>query len=125
MRNIDAMESQPPALPPAPPPSSAGDDNLWVVFCHISLVLGVGIIVPLIVYLVKKDESPTITYHAKEALNFHLSIVIYSFACAITCIGIPLAIVIGIAGIVLSIIAAVRVKDPIPYRYPLTLRLVT
>lgn len=119
------MDSQPPQLPAPPPVRQDNDENLWIVFTHLSLLLGVGILVPLIVYLVKKDESPTITYHAKEALNFHISIVIYSFACAITCIGIPLAIGIGIAGIVLSIIAAIHARDPIPYRYPLTLRLVT
>lgn len=120
------QNQQPPALPPATPPPSprAEDENLWIVFCHISLLLGVGILVPFIIYLVKKDESPRITYHAKEALNFQISIMIYSFVCAITCVGAPLVLVIVIGGIVLSIIAAVRVSDPVPYEYPLTLRLI-
>ncbi|MEP2775604.1 MAG: DUF4870 domain-containing protein [Luteolibacter sp.] len=123
------MESHPPMLPqaPAPPPTSppSGDDNLWIIFSHLSLLLGVGLVVPLIIYLVKKDESERIAHHAREALNFHISIVIYSFACAITCIGIPLVFVITIGGIVYGIIAATRASDPVPYRYPLTLRLVT
>lgn len=121
------MESQPPAIPTNPPPAptpSGEDENLWIVFCHISLLLGVGVFLPLIVYLVKKDDSPRVAHHAKEALNFHISIVIYSVICAITCIGIPLLPVIGVMSIVFSIIAAVRSSDQIPYEYPLTIRLV-
>jgi hypothetical protein len=106
----------------APTPSS--DEQLWIVFSHISLLLGIGILLPLIVYLVKKDDSPRVADHAKEALNFHISILIYSFACGITCIASPLIPVIVIGGFVFGIIAALKASDPIPYRYPLTLRLV-
>ena len=115
-------------LPQAPPrqpsPASGDDEQIWIVLSHISLLLGVGILLPLIVYLVKKDESPRIAHHAKEALNFHISIVIYTLVCGISCIGIPLLPVIIIGGMVFSVIAAVNASDPIPYRYPLTLRLV-
>ncbi len=111
-------------LPQAPAPRPNSDDQLWIVFSHISLLLGVGILLPLIVYLVKKDDSPRVSNHAKEALNFHISIIIYSLACGITCVGIPLIPFIGIAAMVLSIIAAVKASDPVQYRYPLTLRLV-
>lgn len=122
------MDHQPPAIqsaPPPPPTTPSSDEQLWIVFSHISILLGIGILLPLIVYLVKKDESPRIAEHAKEALNFHISILIYSLACAITCIGIPLAIIIGIGAMVYAIIAAVKASDPVPYRYPLTIRLVT
>lgn len=119
---------QPPILPqapaPTPPTQPSNDDHLWIVFSHLSLLLGIGIVVPLIIYLVKKDESEQIAYHSREALNFHISIIIYSTICAITCIGIPLIFVITIGAIVFSIIAAVNSSDPIPYRYPFTMRLV-
>lgn len=113
-------------LPQAPPPvpRRSENDNLWILFSHLSLLLGVGLIVPLIVYLVKKDESPIVTHHAREALNFHISITIYSLVCAVTCVGIVLIPVIGIVAMVFSIIAAVSASDPAPYRYPLTIRLV-
>jgi hypothetical protein len=121
------METPPPTLPSAPsplPPSQPGDDNLWIILSHLSLLLGVGILLPLIVYLVKKDESPRVSHHAKEALNFHISIIIYSFACGITCVGAPLIPIIVIGGMVFAVIAAVKASNFIPYRYPLTLRLV-
>ena len=91
---------------------------------HLSLLLGVGLVVPLVVYLVKKDTSPRVSHHAREALNFHISIMIYSFACAVTCILIPLAFVIAVGGMVFAIIAATKASDPVLYEYPLTLRLV-
>jgi len=113
-----------PQAPQQPSPPTKSDDQLWIVFSHISLLLGVGILLPLIVYLVKKDDSPRVSDHAKEALNFHISIMIYSFVCGITCVGAPLIFVIVIGGMVFAIIAATKASDPIPYRYPLTLRLV-
>ena len=129
MPACEHMETNPPMLPQAPPPQPpaepADDDQIWIVLSHLSLLLGLGILLPLIVYLVKKDESPRISHHAKEALNFHISIMICSLACGITCIGLPLLPVIIIGGMVFSVIAAVNDSDPVPYRYPLTLRLVT
>ena len=118
------MEQPPPQLPAAPKPPNS-DDHLWIVFSHVSILLGVGIVLPLVIYLVKKDDSPVVAGHAKEALNFHISILIYSAVCVATCVGAPLAIGVGIFGIVFAIIAAMKYADPVPYRYPLTLRLVS
>ena len=120
------METPPPVLPQVQPPrpQQGENDNLWILLSHLSLLFGVGLFVPLIVYLVKKDESPNVAYHSREALNFHISITIYALLCAVTCIGIFLIPVLGIAAMVFSIIAATKVSDPVPYRYPLTLRLV-
>ncbi|MBC7980579.1 MAG: DUF4870 domain-containing protein, partial [Armatimonadetes bacterium] len=39
-------------LPPPPVPPIASDDKLWIILCHLSLLLGVGFILPLIVYFV-------------------------------------------------------------------------
>jgi hypothetical protein len=118
------MEQQLSELPSAPEQPNS-DDRLWIVFSHISMLLGVGIVLPLVIYLVKKDDSPVVAGHAKEALNFHISILIYSAICVATCVGAPLAIGVGIFGMVFAIIAAVKSGEPIPYRYPLTLRFVS
>lgn len=110
---------------PSPQPLRGENDNLWILFSHLSLLFGIGLLVPLVIYLVKKDESPTVAYHSREALNFHISITIYAVVCAATCIGVFIIPVIGIAAMVFSIIAATKAAYPVPYRYPLTLRLVT
>lgn len=124
------MQSSPPAIPESSPPPNpnelSSDDNLWCIFSHLSPLVGLGIVVPLIVYLVKKDDSPFVTHHAREALNFQISTMIYAFVCTITCIGIPLLPVVLIGSLVFSIIAAMKVSDPAPflYEYPLSIRLV-
>ncbi len=110
-----------------PPPLMKSEDKLWIVISHLSLLLGFGLIVPFIVYLVKKDESAVIAFHSKEALNFHLSLYLYALLCiplAMVFIGIPILILLGIAAFFLSIIAAVRGADGREYRYPLTIRFV-
>jgi uncharacterized Tic20 family protein len=79
------------------------------------------------VYLAKKDEGTVVAANAREALNFHISLVIYSVIGLIlifVLIGIPMLIILGIGAAVCSILAAVRGMDGGVYRYPLTLRLV-
>ena len=113
--------------PPVPAPTLNSSDRLLVVLSHLSAFLGVGLLLPLIIYLVKKDDAPAVAAQACEALNFHLSIFFYSLACiplVFVLIGIPLLIGIALATLVLSIIAAVRSSEGTPWRYPLTIRLV-
>lgn len=86
-----------------------------------------NILGPLVVWLIKRHDSPYIDYHGKEALNFQISLILYLIASAvliIVLVGILLIIVVGVAGIVLTIIAAVRASEGEEYRYPMTIRLV-
>jgi uncharacterized Tic20 family protein len=115
--------STPPDLVPASVPT--GNDRLWVILSHISILFGAGLIVPLIVYLWKKLEAPVVADHAKEALNFHLSFYIYGLLCLplfFIFIGIPLLALIGVAGIILGLLGTIKASDNILYRYPLTIR---
>lgn len=103
------------------------DEKLWVIFSHLSVLIGVGIILPLVVYLVKKGDSPRVAGHAREALNFHISLFIYVGICAaLFFLVVPpfLIPLIGLFGLVFSIVAAVKSLNGQDYRYPLTLRLV-
>lgn len=116
------------STPPAPPQGPTGNDRLWSVFSHLSAFTGFGfILLPLVVYLVMRRESAYVAQNAREALNFHLSILIYGLCCvplAFILIGIPLLWAIGIGSMVLAVVAAVKASDGQCYRYPLTLRLV-
>ena len=53
------------------------DERNLALMMHL-LALFVGFLGPLIIWLVKKAESPFLDQHGKEALNFHLSLLIYS-----------------------------------------------
>jgi uncharacterized Tic20 family protein len=104
------------------------NDKLWNVLCHLSAFLGVALILPLIVYLVTKDDpNSTIPGHAKETLNFHISLFIYAIISGILIVVVIGAFMLGaiaIAGFILAIIGAVKASNGELYRYPLTIRLV-
>ncbi len=115
---------------PLESPSPTGvrsEDKLWIVLTHLSVLIGVGIILPLVVYLVMKDERPVVAANAKEALNFHISLFIYAIIGVILtmiAIGVLILIAISLGALVLSIVAAVKSVETGAYRYPLTIRLI-
>ncbi len=104
-----------------------GSDKIWSMLSHLSALLGVGFILPLVVYLAMRKESDYVAANAREALNFHISVLIYVLCCvplAFIIIGIPLLIILGLGSLVFAIIATVKASDGQCYRYPLTIRLV-
>jgi uncharacterized Tic20 family protein len=118
------METPPPNLPPLP---FDGVDKALAVLCHLSLFFGFAFILPLVVFLIRNKESPLVAAHAKEALNFHISLIFYALLCVpliFVVIGIPLMIVLGLGASVCAIIAAVRAAEGVVYQYPLTIRLI-
>jgi len=118
------MENSPTAYEPLAP---TGNDKIWSMLCHLSMLFGLGIILPLVVYLAMRRESEYAASNAREALNFHISVYLYALCCVplvFIIIGVPLMILIGLASLVLAIIATVKASDGTCYRYPLTLRLV-
>jgi uncharacterized Tic20 family protein len=123
----------PPPLAPSPTgqltplPAPKGNDKLWSVLSHLSGLMGVGFLLPLVVYLVMKNESEYVAANSREALNFHISILIYALCCIPLCIvliGIPMILALVLASVVLGIIGAVKASEGTCYRYPLTLRLI-
>lgn len=107
------------------PPTS--EDRLLALAAHLSALVGAPLLVPLVIYLVKKDDGGFAADHAREALNFHIT-VLTAFAVSavlvVVLIGIPLLVLVSVGAIVLTIVAAVRAGGGQPYRYPFTLRLV-
>lgn len=117
----------------SPTPSTSSDVRTWCVLCHASALLGLffhflgHILGPLIVWLLKRGESPEIDAHGKESLNFQISMLIYDAIAAILCIvfiGIPILIALWILNTVLVIIASVKAGEGKFYRYPITIRLI-
>ena len=99
-----------------------------MVLCHLSLILGVGFILPLIVFLVKRDESPMVAAHAKEVLNFHLSLILWTIVSCVGlffCVGIPMLMALGLMAFICAIIGAIRASEGGFYHYPLTVRLIS
>lgn len=100
------------------------DEKTMAVLAHI-LTLVAGFIAPLVVFLVKKDESDYVREHAAESLNFQISVFIYALISIPLClivVGIFLLFAIGIGALVLAIVATIKASEGKMYRYPLTIR---
>ncbi|HLN21458.1 MAG TPA: DUF4870 domain-containing protein [Bacteroidales bacterium] len=101
----------------------------WAMLCHISSFAGFffpfgGIIGPLIFWLSKKDESAWVNLNGKAALNFNLSILLYSILVlplVFIVIGIPLIVALGILKIVCITIASVKAARGEYFKYPLSI----
>jgi uncharacterized protein len=105
------------------------DARTWAMFCHLAgLAVFVpilpgfgGIIGPLIVWLIKKDESPFVDEQGKEAVNFQITMFIYGVVTVLlcfVCIGFFLAPAVVVADLICLIIAAMKSNDGEHYRYP-------
>src|SRR5215470_4517986 len=122
------MEQQSP-----PAPSTSSDVRTWCVLCHAAALLGLffhvlgHIFGPLVVWLMKRGDSPEIDAYGKESLNFQISMLIYDVIALILCIfliGIPILIGLWILNTVLVIIASLKASEGKFYRYPFTIRLI-
>lgn len=105
--------------------ASANDKNI-AVLTHLGGIF-FGFIPALIVWLLKKDDSPFIGEQAREALNFQITVLI-GFVCAwvltFVLVGLLLLPALVIANLVLCVVAAVKVSKGEDYQYPFALRLI-
>jgi uncharacterized Tic20 family protein len=103
------------------------DERTMAVLSHV-LTFVAGFLAPLIIYLLKKDESAFVREHAKESLNFQISIFIYAMISVVLIfaffIGILGLIVLGILSFVTVIIGTIKASEGKPYRYPLCIRII-
>ncbi|MDQ2919120.1 MAG: DUF4870 domain-containing protein [Verrucomicrobiota bacterium] len=80
----------------------------------------------LLVWLIKRGESPEIDEHGKESLNFQITMLLCNIVAAILClvlIGFVLLGILHVLNAVLVIIASVKASEGTLYRYPFALRL--
>ncbi len=109
------------------------DERTWGMLAHLSALVGYliipfgNIIAPLVIWLMKKDESQFIGDQAKESLNFQISLMIYAVVAGVlvlVIIGIFLLIALYILGIVLTLVGTIKANNGVTYRYPFTIRLI-
>jgi uncharacterized Tic20 family protein len=103
----------------------------WAMFMHFSMLLNFlipfgGVIAPIVMWQMKKDEMEGVDQHGKNIVNFLISMLIYSFISGIlmlVVVGIFLLIALGIAGVVLPIIAGIKANNGEVWKYPLTIQI--
>ena len=108
------------------PPLTPSEERGWSLGAHLG-VLVAGFLAPLIIWLVFKGRGPFLEHHAKESLNFQITVTIATFVAIVTAVllvGFVLLLALLPWMVVMPIIAAVKANSGEWYRYPLTLRLV-
>lgn len=108
------------------------DDRMWGMLCHLSTFVGLliplgNIIAPLVIWLLKKNDSSFVDDQGKEALNFQISLLIAVAICIVLSfvfIGIILMFALAIYAIIMVIIASIKANDGNRYRYPYTFRFI-
>lgn len=111
---------------------TSSEAKTWSVLSHILTLVGAvipfgHIIAPLVIWLIKKDESAEVGRHAKESLNFQISVTIYALVAGVLClvvIGFLLLAAVGIFALVCIIIATVKAANGEFFKYPLSIRFV-
>jgi uncharacterized Tic20 family protein len=109
---------------------SSPEERNWSMLLHLSAFSGLiipfaNLIAPLVVWLMFRARSDMVDFHGKRALNFQISMTIYTLIAVIlsfVLIGIPFLIAFGIISIVWTIVAAVRASRGDPPGYILSIR---
>lgn len=107
-------------------PMPTNDEKLMAMLIYVSSFF-TYLIGPLIIWLIKRDQSEFVNYHGKEYLNFLISYSIYILVSSILMvfyIGFILAPVVGILSFTFTIIAAVKSYGGETYRIPTVIRFI-
>jgi uncharacterized Tic20 family protein len=99
------------------------EERTLATLCHV-LTIFFWLFPPLIIYLIKKNESAFVAEHARESLNFQITMTIVAIILIVTIVGVLLLWVLGIVVLILVIVATIKALDNKLYRYPFTLRLI-
>jgi uncharacterized protein len=103
------------------------NERLLAILAHV-ITLFSSFIGPLVIYLVKKDESPFVRDHAKESLNFQITMAIayfVGFLLLFVLIGMLILPLLGLLQLILVLVATIKASDNKLYRYPFTIRFIS
>lgn len=108
------------------------EEKTWGLLCHALSLCGLlvplgNVIGPLIMWVIKKEESGFVKEEGKAAINFQLTVLIALLCClpfTIVLIGFPLAVVIYIISVIFSILGAKQAYEGENYIYPFSLNFI-
>ncbi|MFW6456742.1 MAG: DUF4870 domain-containing protein [Planctomycetota bacterium] len=112
--------------PAGAPETSTKDERTMAMLAHL-LGIVAGFLGPLIIWMIKKDESEFVDDQGKEALNFQLTLLIgyaASVVLSFLCIGVLVGPAVWIVGLIFSIMGATTANKGESYRYPFNIRMI-
>lgn len=106
------------------------DTRTWAMILHLSMLSGLvvplaGLIVPIVIYLLKKDELPGLVPHGHVVFNWMISAVIYaviSMILMVVVVGVFLMIALALVSLVFPIIGGVKASEGEVWPYPLSIK---
>lgn len=113
--------------PTLPTPATSEEKNLGILM-HVLSLFGFSLIGPLIVWLIKKDESSFIRAQGAELLNFQLTMLIFAFVGLVLClvvIGFFLLAALAVFTFVMTIIGLVKAIDGKIYKFPVAFKFIS
>lgn len=126
---------------PLEPPPVSSEQHTWRVLAHASALIQFlgppSVVGPLVVWLLRRND-PVVEPHARAALNFQLSLLIYfvaggiaAFVLLFTIVGIGISLLIVlfllsllVLEVVFAILATMAASRGELYDYPLSLNLI-
>jgi hypothetical protein len=117
----------------SPETGAAGSDkdtNTWAMILHLSILSGLilpmaGLIVPIVIYVLKKDDLPGLRPHGHVVFNWMISAVIYaiiSMILMIVGIGFLLLAALALVSLIFPIIGGVKASEGEVWPYPLSIK---
>lgn len=111
----------------------SSDERTFGMLCHLAALAGFvipfgHIIGPLIIWAIKKEEFEWVDKNGKEALNFQISMTIYTIVSAImilVLIGIFFLVALGILNLIFIIMASIKTNNGEEFSYPLAIRFIS
>lgn len=92
-----------------------GDETTWAMMSYVGAIV-VGVPAPLIVYFVKRRESPFVRFHAAQCLNLTITAFVYIMGCVAVFLALFLPLVMaggngggGPASFALSAVVAIGI----------------
>ncbi|OGX37331.1 MAG: orotate phosphoribosyltransferase [Omnitrophica WOR_2 bacterium RIFCSPHIGHO2_02_FULL_52_10] len=113
--------------------SNQKSERTWAIFCHLSALVALigvpfgNVLGPLVIWLIKKNDMPLVDEEGKSALNFQLSMTIYTLVVLVLCfvaVGLLFIVPIILANVILVIIASVKTSNGEKFQYPCTIQFI-
>jgi len=123
--------------------STSSESRNWALAAHLTALAGAvaggvaAFVGPLVVWLLRRDADPFAAEHARQALNFNLSVLVYALVglvgglvLTVLTLGLALLVLVPLAGIalvgyaVVSVLGALAASRGRPFAYPGALPLV-
>ncbi len=128
-------DSTSPSPPPLPTNGNDVSARQWAVILHLSALAGLVIVGfghvlgPLVIWLLKKNDLPSLDAVGKNVLNFQISWSIWFLVSGVvaafgSCLIVPLALPVGtfIAWLAFVINGAIKASNGVNVNFPLTVR---